>query len=54
LFGLVVAAAEGSQIAQARRAAIVVGHGVVGVALLGRAAAAGENAGGMPDLDKVP
>src|SRR5258708_38238268 len=45
--------AQRSEVAQARSASSVVGHGVVGVAARGGPPATGIGAGGMPDLDQV-
>ena len=47
-------AAERSEIAQASLPALVIGHGVILVALCGRAPAPREDAGVMPGLDQVP
>lgn len=54
LLGLMVPTAEWSQVAFASAAAILVGNGVVEVAVFGRAAAAGVGARALPDLDQVP
>ena len=53
LFDLVVMSAEGGEVAQAGFAAVVVGEGVVGVALGGWPSAAGEDAGGVAEVDQV-
>src|SRR5215469_17920454 len=54
LFDFVVPAAEGGEVAFAGDPALVVGGGVVEVAVFGGAAAAGVGAGAVPDLDQVP
>src|SRR5215831_7804429 len=47
-------AAERSEIAQTSLPALVIGHGVILVALRGRAPAPWEEAGAMPGLNQVP
>jgi hypothetical protein len=47
-------AAEWGEIAQASLSTLVIGHGVILVALRGWAPAPRENAGVMPGLDQVP
>ncbi|HYK67122.1 MAG TPA: hypothetical protein VEV45_04190, partial [Streptosporangiaceae bacterium] len=54
LLGAVVSPAQGGEVAFAGPAAVVVGGGVVEVALAGGAAAAGEGAAPLPDGDQVP
>jgi hypothetical protein len=54
LLGPVMPAAQWGQIAFACSSAPIVGQSVVVVAAERRAAAAGERAGPLPDLDEVP
>ena len=54
LLGLVMPTAQWGQIAFACSSAPIVGEGVIIVAAERRAAAAGERAGPLPDLDEVP
>jgi hypothetical protein len=54
LLGPVMSAAQWGQIAFACSSAPVVGEGVVIVAAVRPAAATGERAGPLPDLDEVP
>ena len=54
LLDLMVMATQWPQIAQARSAALVVGHGVVEVGVAARPRAAGISTGGLAGLDQVP
>ncbi|HEV2374125.1 MAG TPA: hypothetical protein VGS19_18460 [Streptosporangiaceae bacterium] len=54
LLGPVVPTAQWRQVALAGPPAPLAGKGVVNVTAAGRAAAAGEGAGGVADLDEVP